>query len=689
MMRPCFVLAGLTLAHCVCIAGSTAATLRVPQNHATISGAYAASARGDEIVVAPGVYRERMALNRFGVTTRSEAGPSESSIDAEFLGGVFVVNPLTSTEAFVVEGFTIRNGRRTQGGAFEFVRAASLTLRDCIVERNEATGGTNQGGAIYAPDFTLDTLTIEGCVFQDNFAGGPGFLPKGGAIRVNNESVAVFRDTEFRRNVPNACVMGSRQILVEDCEFSDQQSGLGIGECENLVVRNTRFLRHDTPNRGPISIQPGTTALFEDCLFEDNRAQGVGGASEVEEDAHATYRRCVFRGNVSNNSGGAVVLLPGSSGVFEDCLFENNVSGASSPGGGAVAALSAQAEFRRCVFRANDLDDSVHGAAIGFDGNANNFGGTRALIEDCDFIANGGSTIRIEDHSEVTIVGSRFIGNAPEGVASGGAIWIDRTTAPVVIANSLFTANRTDGNASQKNATGGAIQARSVGVDLDITIVNCAFVGNIANEAGGAIYNRAGANPKVINCVFVDNTPRDIVQTGGTSAIPISHSVLAGGWEGEGNVDGIALFVDDLGPDGVAWTGDEDYTPAPGSPAIDMGDTPGLMSLDANLIEDLEGNPRAVDAVRYADLGIGLAGENGIVDAGPVEAPAGLLSPCLGDADGDLTVNFVDLQAVVSDFGAEGGFGSVLLGDVNADGKVDFADLNTVLSAFGIACPAK
>lgn len=58
--------------------------------------------------------------------------------------------------------------------------------------------------------------------------------------------------------------------------------------------------------------------------------------------------------------------------------------------------------------------------------------------------------------------------------------------------------------------------------------------------------------------------------------------------------------------------------------------------------------------------------------------------PCSGDATGDGVVNFIDLNAVVSDYGD---LGACLAGDVNADLVVDFHDLNQVLSAYGSACP--
>lgn len=53
-----------------------------------------------------------------------------------------------------------------------------------------------------------------------------------------------------------------------------------------------------------------------------------------------------------------------------------------------------------------------------------------------------------------------------------------------------------------------------------------------------------------------------------------------------------------------------------------------------------------------------------------------------GDANGDGTVNFGDLNFVLSQYGQSGAPGA-LPGDVNGDGVVNFEDLNDVLGAFG------
>ncbi len=60
-----------------------------------------------------------------------------------------------------------------------------------------------------------------------------------------------------------------------------------------------------------------------------------------------------------------------------------------------------------------------------------------------------------------------------------------------------------------------------------------------------------------------------------------------------------------------------------------------------------------------------------------------LPTACIGDADFDRVVDLADLNAVLSNFGAQD---ITLPADLNADGVVNFADLNLVLSAFGASC---
>ncbi len=78
-----------------------------------------------------------------------------------------------------------------------------------------------------------------------------------------------------------------------------------------------------------------------------------------------------------------------------------------------------------------------------------------------------------------------------------------------------------------------------------------------------------------------------------------------------------------------------------------------------------------------------LEASGGLLMHGPadyeVEGPAA----CTGDTNGDNTVNFTDLNTVLSTFGQAG---PGIAGDVNGDEVVNFTDLNLVLSNFGTTC---
>lgn len=66
--------------------------------------------------------------------------------------------------------------------------------------------------------------------------------------------------------------------------------------------------------------------------------------------------------------------------------------------------------------------------------------------------------------------------------------------------------------------------------------------------------------------------------------------------------------------------------------------------------------------------------------------PAPPPPPCMGDADGDLTVAFGDITSVLANFGASYPPGTSGAGDANFDDVVDFLDVTTVLANFETSC---
>ncbi len=174
-VRSCALVVGV-----LCVTGSAFAdVINVPGDHSTIQGAIGAATGGDEIVVAPGVYPERIDLLGKDVVVRSSGGASVTTIDASGLGSLGPVVRCDSgeTSACVVEGFTVTGGSAPNGAGMLIADGASPTVRACVFEFNTATGqpASQGGGGIGV--INGGSPLIERCVIAHNSAGlGGGVL---------------------------------------------------------------------------------------------------------------------------------------------------------------------------------------------------------------------------------------------------------------------------------------------------------------------------------------------------------------------------------------------------------------------------------------------------------------------------------------------------------------------------------
>ncbi|MBX3352593.1 MAG: choice-of-anchor B family protein [Phycisphaeraceae bacterium] len=136
---------------------------------------------------------------------------------------------------------------------------------------------------------------------------------------------------------------------------------------------------------------------------------------------------------------------------------------------------------------------------------------------------------------------------------------------------------------------------------------------------------------------------------------------------------GDGLFVSLSNDDGATWTLVESITsPLPGWTAREYAIEDHLMRSETMRVRFVA-----------ADANIPSLVEAGVDEFLYTTKVCDPLLP--GDANNDGTVNFADLNAVLSSFGEAGFMPGLLQGDVNNDGVVNFADLNEVLSNFGLS----
>ena len=134
-------------------ASLSAQTRLVPSQYATIQAALAAANSGDTILVAPGVYNERLTWPSVDpIRLIGQGGAAVTTIDGGAGGTVISFSGFASRQT-VIAGFTITNGflaGTSNQGAGIRINNCSPTIRDNRITGNASDGTSwNYGGAIY------------------------------------------------------------------------------------------------------------------------------------------------------------------------------------------------------------------------------------------------------------------------------------------------------------------------------------------------------------------------------------------------------------------------------------------------------------------------------------------------------------------------------------------------------------
>ncbi len=243
------------------IAASTSVlgrTITVPADKPTIQAAIDSAAKGDRIVVAPGIYNEAILIEHKEITVESETGPARTLIDATGLSRPVITCVGSGNDRVIIRGFRLTGGSgdgtryaptATIGGGL-LIRGGSPTIENCRLVGNVVTyeGGGAWVGAEASPRFVR-------CSFTLNRA------ERGGGVLVE-DSEATFVDCRFM-----ACI--------------------AIFAGGGIVVDST------------------STVTITDSTFEECSAAHNGGAIYVYESI-ARIERCVFIRNTAGLSGGAI-----------------------------------------------------------------------------------------------------------------------------------------------------------------------------------------------------------------------------------------------------------------------------------------------------------------------------------------------------------------------------------------------
>lgn len=155
-------------------------TIHVPAQYKTIQAGIDAAKNGDTVLVAPGVYFEKLSILGKTITLRSAAGARDTIIDGLQQSRVIYVSG-----ASTIDGFTLRNGWAVgslfnpNGGAGVWAQSGAI-IRNNIIIDNQAYGYNFPYPAYGGGVFAGGALVINNVIARNVAAGSMG--GEGGGI---------------------------------------------------------------------------------------------------------------------------------------------------------------------------------------------------------------------------------------------------------------------------------------------------------------------------------------------------------------------------------------------------------------------------------------------------------------------------------------------------------------------------
>lgn len=273
------------------------------------------SVSGDEIVVAPGTYNEKINFNGKAIRLRSSDGPDVTIIDGGGPGHPVVRCVSGEGPDTTLEGFTVTGGLAPVFGGGMSIEDSSPTVVDCVFRENRTRGsGPPKCGG--AGMFILrGSPTVSRCQF------------------ITNKTGALFDSCP---GIGGGIFIFSANPTVSECTFvgntgREAGGGIFIVDSDRAIVTHCVFVANTADGGGAMTMLD-SSPVISNCTFKNNVArQGAGIFNFLS--SRPTIINCVFSGNTADERSGAIHNIFGSMPMIINSTFSGNVAGNS---GGAM-----------------------------------------------------------------------------------------------------------------------------------------------------------------------------------------------------------------------------------------------------------------------------------------------------------------------------------------------------------------
>ena len=403
--------------------------------------------------------------------------------------------------------------------------------------------------------------------------------------------------------------------FIADCVITNNRAETGGGiacSSSSPMITNCTVSQNSSLTGGGLLIWNNSSPVISNCLILDNFASLRGGG--ILASGNPTFDHCTVAGNTAAGQGGGMYNYSGLSVAISNCLFQGN---AAEWGGGMYNDRAESVTLSKSTFMHNLATNGSGGGILNDE--------TDIIVTNCIFQNNAAANFAGGVQEGVVWSGPRaLLGAEPErrtaNVTFGWGGGLSVLSANARVTNSLFSENSAARGAGLFGGFGG-----------NLILANCTFSGNSADTVGGGLYVVSESDATVNNSIFWNNMalqgPEMFIDSA-LAVLTVSYSDVDGGQEaigasgmviwGVGNIDADPLFADPSAAD---------FRLLAGSPCIDAGDN---TSVAADIVTDLDGNPRFVDNPDTPDTG-NPDGIRAIVDIGTFEFG---ISGC-PDEDGD------------------------------------------------------